>query len=89
MCVAGAMSNRCRVPVVKIEHQPQPPLAVVARLLNVLHHQVSMPVCRAVPVLCQTGPHAVPAPVMAATTQDPAMKLMGCVMVRKRPWTTR
>lgn len=41
-----------------------------------------MPAWVAVAVPYQMGPPAVPAPAMAATTQGPAMKQMGCMMVR-------
>lgn len=61
--------------------QPQQPLPAAARLLNVPHRLVSMPAWVAVAAPCLMGPPAVPAPVMAATTQGPAMKLMGYMMV--------
>lgn len=59
----------------------QRPLPAAARLLNVPHRLVSMPAWVAVAAPCQTGPPAAPAPVTAATTQGPAMKLMGYMMV--------
>lgn len=61
--------------------QHQQPLPAAARLQNVPRHLVSMPVLEAVAAPYQMGLPAVPAPVMAATTQEPAMKVMGCMMV--------